>query len=59
MGGLKQKKSNSPFLERRVPPREEESIPVLQAKVVLSASLPGMRFCAMPNFVGQAVSVGE
>lgn len=42
MNGLKQGKTNSPFLENSIPPSEEEHIPALQAKAVVSASSPGM-----------------
>lgn len=59
VNGLKQRKTNSPFLKNSIPPSEEEYTPVLQAKAVVSASSPEMRLCTMLNFVDQAVCVGE
>lgn len=55
MNGLKQRKTNSPFLGNSIPPREEGCIPVLQVKAAPSASLSGICLCTMLNFIAQAV----
>lgn len=58
--GLKQRKTTSPFLEKELgSTHEEEYIAVLQAKAMLSASLPGACLSARCQTLQIRLSVSE